>query len=825
MDCGEASMQTHKTSYIQLATDSVYNVYLNCFLRETTGWEKIFQIPTHDVSLARHMKSGHYDRLLKITLKSLSKEIFCPLVYFSLTGRHEFAFPVMMRAQESNALTELSLVDFARLTGENYLQEQGIDDRVGLGLFLERLCSSVENITTFVYHRHKITEDLDDIFAEVVSFIDAEQSLLFGHAMHPVAKSRIGFDYPSLLRYSPEAKGPFQLHYFLASAEVVWEAHVDTSLSDVLKAQLLQDPNLATSVRALLCNPDGGWERWRVLPCHPWQAVYLSQQVVMQELLDQQLLVSLGECGPYYSATSSVRTVYSDASDYMLKFSLNVQITNSERINLPKELMRGYEFAKLMQTPFGETLKEKYPCFEAVTDPAFLAIRYKGEVIHGFSVVARDNPFRCASTKNLSVMAAWCQDPILPHHQNRLVKTIGAIANRENRSVRHVALEWFDRFLEISLVPFVKIYNSHGLFLEAHGQNTLLEVDENGYPVRFYFRDNQGYFFREGGEAYARHFLPQLGRESLCIASIDFLNPKFTYYFVINTLLTVVNTLGRAHLVEEVTLLERMADTLRDLLREDSSGWVAYMLTSRDLEAKANLLTRLHDYDELIRPLETHAVYVDFPNPFLMKYFSKALIAPDTLDTVFFKGAFSNTGSKLQLSLRPLDVERDIEMLHEWFHRKHTIAYWAMNKSLQMLETFYVNLQASDYSHAFIGEINGTPAFVTEYYWCARDPVGKYYDTQIGDYGMHICIAAEKKEQRHSVAVIRTILDYLFSQPEVERCIGESHRDAKAALGLFEKVGYVLQRVIALPHKPANLTVLTRENYALSEPDTVNNGT
>jgi RimJ/RimL family protein N-acetyltransferase len=344
--------------------------------------------------------------------------------------------------------------------------------------------------------------------------------------------------------------------------------------------------------------------------------------------------------------------------------------------------------------------------------------------------------------------------------------------------------------------------------LEAHGQNCLLELDENGYPSLFYFRDNQGYFFREGTEEFVRQYVPELGKESLCIADISFLNPKFTYYFVINNILTVINSIGRAGLAFEEVLLELMYDTLKDLEREDATGWVTYMIQSRDLEVKANLLTRLNDYDELIRPLETHAVYVDYPNPFLIKHFSKALIQPGKLDTVFEKEE-----KDLKITLRPFDPDRDLLMVHEWFHREHTLPYWAMNKPLKELEAFYINLEASDYSHAFIGEVNGVPTFTTEYYWSMRDVVGKYYEAAPDDYGMHICIAPVEKDKRHSLEVIRAILDYLFAQPEVGRCVGESHRDSKAALGLFEKAGYVFQHVIHLPHKPANLTFLTRENY------------
>lgn len=790
--------------YKQLASQTVYNTYINCYLRETTSWVKYFRKPKHDQALAAYMEDRGFDRWIRIDLRQLKKEIFCPLAYYSFTGRHQFHFPIAQRELDSNNLTDLSLEEFARLTSQNYLLENKNTYTAGLDIMLERLKDSIENTANFIRHRHSVTADIDTIFVATSNFIETEQSLLLGHAMHPVAKSRIGFSKTEMLEYSPETRGHFQLHYFLVQPELIWEKNTGTCISDRLKDQLLQDSSTDISIKDRILELND----WKILPCHPWQAKYMLEQPVTKELIKNNLLISLGECGSKFTATSSVRTVYNDDCDFMLKFSLNVRITNSERINLPKELVRGYEFCELMNTEFGKSLNAEYPNFYPVTDPGFIAVRYKGEVINGFSTSVRSNPFSALKDKNISLLAAWCQDPILPSQKNRIVKTIDKISETENRRPEEVSLDWFSRYLQISLVPLVKMYNSHGLFLEAHGQNCLLELDEKGYPSRFYFRDNQGYFFRKGTEGFIRQFVPNAGKESLFIANISFLNPKFTYYFVINNIITVINTIGRGGLATEEALLELMHDTLIDLQAEDTTGWVSYMLKSRDLEVKANLLTRLNDYDELIRPLETHAVYVDYPNPLLVKHFSTALLEPETLNTVF-----SKERNGLTFTLRPFNLEKDLELVHEWFHREHTIPFWAMNLPLKELEAFYINLEASDYSHAFIGELNGEPLFTTEYYWAMRDLVGKYYQSEPDDYGMHICIAPAEREKRHSLAVIRTILDYLFAQPQVGRCIGESHRDNKAALGLFKKVGYELQRVIDLPNKPANLTFLSRQSY------------
>src|SRR5690606_25098840 len=61
-------------------------------------------------------------------------------------------------------------------------------------------------------------------------FLDAEQSLVLGHPMHPAPKSREGFAGTEAVRCSPELRGAFRLHWFavdrsLAVTDSAWTEH------------------------------------------------------------------------------------------------------------------------------------------------------------------------------------------------------------------------------------------------------------------------------------------------------------------------------------------------------------------------------------------------------------------------------------------------------------------------------------------------------------------------------------------------------------------------------------------------------------------------
>src|SRR5690606_38474776 len=93
------------------------------------------------------------------------------------------------------------------------------------------------------------------------------------------------------------------------------------------------------------------------------------------------------------------------------------------------------------------------------------------------------------------------------------------------------------------------------------------------------------------------------------------------------------------------------------------------------------------------------------------------------------------------ITLRPVDLDRDLEMLHEWFHREHALKIWQMNWPIRELEKYYRTLLPGDMLYSYIGEANGVPTFNIEVYWASRDIVGEYYDVLPTDYGTHQLIA------------------------------------------------------------------------------------
>jgi len=224
----------------------------------------------------------------------------------------------------------------------------------------------------------------------------------------------------------------------------------------------------------------------------------------------------------------------------------------------------------------------------------------------------------------------------------------------------------------------------------------------------------------------------------------------------------------------------------------------------------AFLIAERHFYIRDIFAKDPAKSHCSIPNPLQEVYWDAALLRPQGLEPVFSK-TYAN--EQVTVSIRPFDLDRDLEMVHRWFHRDHAKAIWQMNWDLPRLEQFYRSLLADKAGHAYIGEINGIPTFNMEVYWATRDVVGNYYDVLPTDYGTHLFIAPTDKDKKFPSLTMQSILSWLFAHPKVGRLVGEGAIESMAALMNKIHVGFKLQGIIEMPHKKAHLNFCYREWY------------
>jgi siderophore synthetase component len=574
---------------------------INCYVKETGEGE--WKLP-NEVPIQIEDKEIKY--VLVIPFNQLSVTLYIPVRYKSVTERHLFS-PVMyyqMKNDQVKQLDYITLIAFMQkefsLISNKPIQTEEL---------MIRTILSYQNMKRIISDR---IDSLEECYQTEKTFLQSEQSLLIGHQVHPTPKSRQGIDEDEEHIFAPERKGSFQLHYFRAANDIVEEDSIlPQKASKLIKEELKNDPFISPSFKEKYCQDDD----FSLIPVHPLQARKLLGREDICHQIQKGKLAYLGPQGRKFYPTSSVRTVYHPEARFMYKFSIPVKITNSLRVNKRKELARGVEVSRLLHSELREQLAAHHPDFHIIQDPAFINLKLETEET-GFEVVIRENPFQKGEDSRTTLLAALCQDHITGG-ASHLSNIIYDIANREGISTSQASEQWFARYLQVSLRPLYWLYAVYGIALEAHQQNSVIKLDEQGYPSTFYYRDNQGYYFMESKAQKLKQLVPTLNEKSDTICSDSIAEERFRYYVFFNHLFGLINAFGVNQLIDEQRLLLLLKEELKDLKKNlgDHTNLLDSLLYEKKLPCKANLLTRVHDMDELVGPLETQSVYVSVTNP------------------------------------------------------------------------------------------------------------------------------------------------------------------------------------------------------------------
>jgi spermidine-citrate ligase len=599
---------------VPAAEAAAMETLVNCTLRESDGW-----------------RFDGDELVLPLRSRGRGAEVRVAVRYRSPTFRHRYRWPARLVLGDATP-TDLGFGALAGLLLDELCGSgpaRSHDDGTGNGnggtsappaggaplALLGRMVESVQNVAGFLRLRR---EEIDSLWsADPLPFIASEQALLLGHPLHPTPKSRGEMSPAERAAYSPETGGTFRLRWLAAAPHVVRHASATGTPAPELAERLARRGGDTNRVAV-----DAVRDRWPdrvLLPVHPWELAHLRHRPEVATLFDRGALVDVGPLGDPVTPTTSVRTVYRGDWPWQLKFSLHVRVTNSLRVTLPKELDRAVEAATLGRTEVGAAAGRVAPRFRCIHDPAYLTVVDGDRVVDGFSVLLRENPWPGGhdARHNVSAVTTLCQDHPFGG-PSRLARIVARRAEREGRDVHAVGREWFAVFLDVAVVSLVRLYLELGLTFEPHQQNTLLELDDDGWPERCAYRDSQGYFHRELAHDDLCRVIPGLGEATESIFPEDLADERLVYYPFLNLTLGVINALGAGGVADEEVLL---ADLRRCLEAERTRGGrypatlLDRLLDDERWPCKGNLRTRFHDMDELVGDIETQSVYVTIPNP------------------------------------------------------------------------------------------------------------------------------------------------------------------------------------------------------------------
>ncbi|WP_231687668.1 IucA/IucC family protein [Bacillus sp. CHD6a] len=581
----------------KVAEKASYEAFMNCYIREVgdENWVKkndllkLFKLP--------YIFNG--EEVLELVLPLQQKRLLVEVNYRSLVGKHKLGRVYHFDDKESVWKEEEPLNCMISCIQELNLQAKNNNCHEMTSHYDELILRLIDSYHTICTYMEKSYFKNNDKRVEDYRFLESEQSLLFGHWLHPTPKSRQGMATWQHDLYAPELKGSFQLHFFEVDQSIVKERIYAGENSSLIKDELLKKTK----------------EGKYLYPMHPLQSQWLLQQDYVQKAMKDKLLNYIGPMGDTFSATSSIRTVYNKDTNWMYKFSIPVKVTNSLRVNKVHELKAGVVMAELFDKI---DFLQRNECFRVLNDPISFSLNIPGKKENGFEIILRSNPFKEGEGKGVHSIAALVQDP-LPGEESLMGRLVRNIARTYQLNTEEASFQWFQKYWQCSVEPMISLYDEFGLALEAHQQNSLVDVSK-GFPTHYFFRDNQGYYLSNSKKEKLQNLVVNLKNAPELFFDEEMIQHRFTYYLFINHVFSIIYRMGEDGLITEEKLVQWMIIELKNLkqsLSGEGKRFVDFILNNKVLPCKANLLTRFHDVDELLTDME-QAVYSSIPNPFYL---------------------------------------------------------------------------------------------------------------------------------------------------------------------------------------------------------------
>ncbi|WP_199589336.1 GNAT family N-acetyltransferase [Blastococcus sp. TF02A-26] len=171
------------------------------------------------------------------------------------------------------------------------------------------------------------------------------------------------------------------------------------------------------------------------------------------------------------------------------------------------------------------------------------------------------------------------------------------------------------------------------------------------------------------------------------------------------------------------------------------------------------------------------------------------------------------------VTLEPLDVDRDLDLLHAWVTHPRS-AYWLMQgASPAGVRDAYAAITADPHHDAWLGRVDGVPTFLAETYDPRLRELTGRWPAEEGDVGMHVLVAPPAADPVPGLtsAVFAAVVRFCLDLPGVRRVVVEPDARNAAIRAKNRAAGFVEHGPLDLGHKTAMLSTCTPEAFAASQ--------
>jgi acetyl CoA:N6-hydroxylysine acetyl transferase len=175
--------------------------------------------------------------------------------------------------------------------------------------------------------------------------------------------------------------------------------------------------------------------------------------------------------------------------------------------------------------------------------------------------------------------------------------------------------------------------------------------------------------------------------------------------------------------------------------------------------------------------------------------------------------AFDREALSGKFSLRRLDPDRDLELLHSWMNEPDVARFRKMPWPRVAIASYLRRQDRSLHCTSYLGELNGVPMSYWELYRADLDPLAQHYAAREHDAGVHLLLGpAEYRGRGLGVGLLRAVSTWQLNRDlRATRVVAEPDIGNTRSIRAFEGAGFRRITDIDLPNKRAALMVRERQ--------------
>ena len=168
----------------------------------------------------------------------------------------------------------------------------------------------------------------------------------------------------------------------------------------------------------------------------------------------------------------------------------------------------------------------------------------------------------------------------------------------------------------------------------------------------------------------------------------------------------------------------------------------------------------------------------------------------------------------MNIDLRELDPEADLDLLVDWMNRPHVMEWWSHDGPPDVVGAYLRQQCALGYLTPWVASADGVPVAYVETYRVIDDPLSASYEFGPADLGWHVLVGPpEALGTGIPRAIAAVVVGRLLDTTGTERVFCEPNARNARMIRFCEHLGFRRVATLELPDKTAALMMCTRASF------------